>query len=400
MKEAARYFVLALALRAVWAVVIPPLYAPDEAAHLRTIRFFSERMRLATAEEIQSGAHGFYIASSPLPHLPFILGDRAATAMTGAPAPLLALRLAAALCGALLVLFASVIAQRVFPLHPLRWALPLACALHPQLVFVTAHVGWDPLSILAATALIATWPGLIGDRLTARRVIFAGVSAGFVLLVKPTSFCVLPVHAVIFAAAVLRQREAALFHIGLAALACGVVAGPFLVHNWWLFPGDPFAIGAILHTPGVDWEPGRPAVGNLLLETRFLLNTFESAWALFGFMDLKIANTVYALIALTCVASTFGLARAWRAHLLPAPVFLAAGAAALAFAFASSYWTSVTNDYQPQGRYFFAAIVPMLALWLTGLQALVRSPRRAMIVTTAALVLLNAYSLAVVRAHA
>ena len=55
-----------------------------------------------------------------------------------------------------------------------------------------------------------------------------------------------------------------------------------------------------------------------------------------------------------------------------------------------SYWTNIANDYQPQGRYFFAAIIPMMALWVYGLEAL---HRRALTAAVAALAVLHVYSL-------
>jgi hypothetical protein len=386
VKEPVRYFLLALCLRIAWAAAIPDLYAPDEGQHLTSVHFFTERLRLATPEEIHSGVHPFYIASSPLPYLPFVLIDRAALATTGALAPLFALRLASTVCGALLVLLSVFFSRRLFGAHPLRHAVPLALALLPQLVFVSASVSWDPLSILAAAAIITTWPALLLDRLDAKLAALAGGLAGLVLLVKPTSFCVLPVHALVFLSAALRARDRA--SIPIAVLTCALVGGPFMVHNWRLFPGDPLAISPIIHTTSESWRAGVPAPANLLFETRWVINSFESTWALFGFMNLKVPNFAYVLIALSCIAALVGLARTKPTSAQQRIAI--AGLAAIVMAIVISYWTNIANDYQPQGRYFFAAILPMIAFWVQGLANL---HKRAITVSLALLALLHVYSL-------
>lgn len=373
-----RYFWLALAVRVAWAWAVPELDAPDEANHVRSVRFFAERLRLASAEEIASGEHGFYIAGSPVPYVPFVVAAKISPS-------LLALRLAAAFCGALLVLLSAYIARSLFGSHALSAAVPLACAVHPQLAFVTATVSWDVVSILAATALIASWPRLLAERASLGMALLAGALAGLVLLVKPTSFCVLPVHAFVFLRSSWRRPALAI----AAAVACTAIAGPFLVHNWRLFPGDPFALTPILHTTAPEWPPGAVAPLNLLFETRYVVNTFESAWGLFGYMSVKLPNAVYAALAASCAYAVYGLA---RGSAMPRQ-FALASVATLAIAFAVAYWTNVTNDYQPQGRYYFAAVVPIVSLWLAGLEAPAKRSARRLGVAVVGLAFVTLYSI-------
>lgn len=378
----AKIFWLALIVRLVWAATIPELDAPDEKDHLRAVQFFAEHRRLAEHDDLFNGPHGMYIAGSPVPYVPYAIAPHTT---------LFQLRCISALLGALIVLLSARIARRVSP-GPLAIAVPLACALHPQLVFVTSTLSWDVVSILAATLLIATWPGLLEDRLTLGRSLAAGAVAGLVLLVKPSSFCVLPVHAGVFLFAVMRSSKA---HAVAAFVACVAIALPILAHNWRLFPGDPFAVNVILHTVRADWPAGIPAPANLMFGTRYVITAFESFWGLYGWMNVKLPNVVYLGFAAATLLAAYGLVRAEKTPLLRR--FLIATLATLGFAFAAAYWTNVANDYQPQGRYYFAAIVPLLGVWLVGLEARAKRTERVLAVTIGALAAVNIYSLTLLR---
>lgn len=327
-------------VRLCWAILLPFNRGPDENAHLQTIRFFAEH-GLPTREQIFSATH-FYIAASPAPYAPNILLE-----LLWHGAPLLAHRMVMVLLGVSLMALGYGIVKRVKPelAVPFVWLL----ALQPQLAFHSAYLNWDLLTFLAATLVVSTWPDL-GQRVV--KPWHVGAYAGLVLLMKPTGFAVLPVLLGLFIYA--RPRATQWLR---AAAACALVAAPFLLHNNAKLPGDPFGFKAVLGNVSPDWPASVPGGWAQLFTTRWAINSFESTWALFGMMSDKMPNVIYVGFA---VCTLIALVRTKLDK--PSVVAIASVTSSLLLAYA----TSAVNDFQPQGRYFFASVVPLFALYIRG----------------------------------
>jgi hypothetical protein len=107
----------------------------------------------------------------------------------------------------------------------------------------------------------------------------------------------------------------------------------------------------------------------------FVLRTFASTWATFGWSSVTLDWWLYAAIALVSMAGLVGLIRVWRAGLHKQLseastthrriAWLAVGAIAVAFAMLLAYNSFV--DYQPQGRYLSVVFAPMILLLVAGL---------------------------------
>jgi hypothetical protein len=121
---------------------------------------------------------------------------------------------------------------------------------------------------------------------------------------------------------------------------------------------------------------------------------FRSAWALFGWMQVPTSEKVYQVWSALCQLGVVGVVvyAAWRRLDRSALLLMAV----VAGAFGTVVYYNLTTDVQPQGRFLYVALAPLLSLLALGWSALV--PPRLRLPSLAALdvvlVALNAYTLA------
>jgi hypothetical protein len=140
--------------------------------------------------------------------------------------------------------------------------------------------------------------------------------------------------------------------------------------------------------------------------------TFRSFWGVFGWMNVFLDSRIYSVILATLILAVGGLVTgayravreggnalwrqgrtwAWLSLALLLPIVIAASA-----------WTSLYQDPQPQGRYLYAGLVPVVLLTAAGLHQISSAKLYQRAVTAwvgGGMILLNGYSLLFVLAPA
>jgi hypothetical protein len=127
-------------------------------------------------------------------------------------------------------------------------------------------------------------------------------------------------------------------------------------------PSNPTSPRYRMASKGVSFQ-------QIYLDPQWMELSAKSFYGLFGYMTLQLPEWIYitsGAAALLCLLLTFGMV-VFRWDIIPGSrkVLLLAAPAAIALCVAASLYSSWTQDWQPQGRYLFPALVP-IALLLGG----------------------------------
>ncbi len=137
----------------------------------------------------------------------------------------------------------------------------------------------------------------------------------------------------------------------------------------------------------------------------YFLLTFAGFWGNFGWLQVPLGLVWYEALALICAVAALGWVKlGWRAivrsgaqgaHDKATQAFLALLASGILFIMAQTFLPMIGRDWQPQGRYLFPAMIPLIAWLLLGLGAWTspRARHALLIAWLSALFLLNAVAL-------
>lgn len=392
-----------------WACTIPFNEAPDEAAHFQVVRFILDHGRLPrfSPDELwlHNTAKGFVESYAPFPPLAYLVGALASRMTEGT------------MWGARLVSVASyvataaltfLIARRLWPETRLvAVCAALVVAFLPQFAFTAAYVNSDAIGVALSALLLYLLVRLHSKHPRAWPLVAIGVTVGALLLTKYTFY---PAAAVGLVAAAWRTRRP----LQAAALVGSTVAtaGWWLARNWMLY-GELAPVRVIAEAKAAAggntlFVPADYGITLLDISTRtdFWWATFTSFVGKFGFVSIELHPAYYiACLALVALAFAGALSRLLRSRprrqdLAPMGV----GAAVVVGTAVFGMYSSASGEYSPQGRYLFAALVP-IAIGLAGgwswLGLLAPALRFVPVVAALSLVALNFVALfgSVVPAH-
>lgn len=312
-------FVIALGIRCLWVVAVPPWQAPDEPDQFTYVTHLVEQHGLPHApypnypqysqENTTSwtltllGGLSSLGSSAPhsLPYLPIAYDYRDARAYRGAEAErrsaaagrassnpplyylynvpayllfdaapilsrLFAVRFASAVLGALSCVFGYLIAYELRRTRRWGWSLGLCMALLPMYVFITSTVNNDVAMDLCATALIwlavRTWQQ---REFSPRFALALGITSGLTLLTKPTVVPVVIVTGIITLIKIIPALRSSWRSAQTKLLAFGAYMGSAIaVYSPWLFLNFRYngvvGFGAIRLAPLIRFVSGGTAV--------------------------------------------------------------------------------------------------------------------------------------------
>lgn len=394
-----------------YALGTPAWETPDEPAHYNYIRHIADTL---TFPVLQVGDYNFdelerlkaarFPPSMPIdgvryefhqPPLYYLLMAPLYKVTTGLPLAqqVVALRLVSVLLGALVLLVAYGITRTVFAKESLlALAVPAFVAVIPMHTAMSAATNNDTLSELLLAVIL--WLALLRlrDAIPTRRyVVLGGVILGLGLLTKVTVY----VGIVLFAAAelgrwvnpALRQGPApAVAGAGgfarligrvarladFAALAAiGLIPSAWwFVRNAWVY-GNLDILGRQRHDLVVLGQP-RTVWGWEAVQ-HFVVVSFRSFWAQFGWMGIPVDERIYQGLAVLSLLAAVGLALfLWREGPgMPALHKWELGLLALLFVLILGGMVQYNLDYiQAQGRYLFPATVSIAVGFALGLRHL------------------------------
>lgn len=399
-KQALALFLIVIGylfLGTLYAILTPSWQNPDEPAHYNYIGHLVETGRLPVlkpgdydqdlleallAEDFPKDAPlTRLVYQSHQPPLYYLLTAPVHAASGGS---LIVMRLATVFLGLGIVLIAYAVAQRLYPGEPLV-ALGTAAfvAFLPQHNAMMAAVNNDALAgLLAATLLLLSLHLVQAPRLSARFLLLCGVVLGLGLITKATVY---PIAWVLLFAMVWRWRRqrkprpsSLLRPILLVIVPALLIAVPWWLRNAVVY-GWPDLLGLIRHSEVVigqprttDWIVEHGLAAWLVRGSQF---TFQSFWGQFGWMAAVMDFRIYFALGLATILAALGCLLPSPGRIGPAdydavPLVLLTLQLLLVVA---AYIAFNATFVQHQGRYLFAAVIPLAFMFAAGWHALLHS---------------------------
>jgi 4-amino-4-deoxy-L-arabinose transferase-like glycosyltransferase len=323
-------------------------------------------------------------------------------------------RLASVICtvGTIYLIFR--LTYRLFQSEAYALGVAAFVALIPQFTYTGAYVGDDAYLILAVTGTM--WATVRGMQAgwTLRNKLLMGLALALVSLGKQNGWIAALPFALLAASSAWRTnwRQTAQTWALMYLPAC-ITLGSWLARNWLLYH-DPLAlrIGRVAWQDyvtriGHAWIPlaqrGRGFL-HLLFRTPWLVRMFESFWGRFFYMSVPMDRPIYltllgaSLAGMTCTGWALWKRRDVLFTTEVTARVLGCAALSLVLLFVSTAFSSLHNDFQPQGRYFFPLIAPLAIVITLGVYVISRRSQRWLrmlpFVGLALLLALNVFSLA------
>ena len=375
-----------------WAAVTNIGHPPDEFAHFDYIRHLAVnhalpiygKTRYIHSEGLQSHASLpplYYLLGTPLQ---MVLSDATITQQ------MLALRVLSVLLGAITVALAYKFGRMLVPTRPeFAFAVAVLVGFNPMFTYLSAAINSDNLVNLVYAALILLLAcGLRQQQPSRRWLIGLGALLGAGLITKQTIAMGVLVSALVLVFLAWRTGSRflpTLVRYGLYVSGTALpISGWYFVRNWWLY-GNPTGMFAGSR-PDVYLTHPYQAVGSLwemVFATRgdfvpFLPGVFCGFWGVFDHYEIWMPPRVYYVMTCVLVGGLIGAAF-WvvrsighrqdsltRQRLLLAVI----GGLILVLTIAALLYLSYRIGYQPQGRYLFAALVPLAVAIVGGWEQL------------------------------
>jgi hypothetical protein len=424
--------VIYLIVGTLYALLTPPWQIPDEPAHYNYVRFVAENLRYPVLqmgdypheylEEIK--AKGFppemsidpirYEFHQPPLYYSLVVPFYWLTQFWPPAQQVIALRFLSLLIGGGIVYLAYLIAREVFPTSQVL-ALGTAAFVAgvPMHLAMLAAVNNDGLAELTLTGILWMLVRYVEERQKGKkeaesripwRLVGLGVLVGLGILAKTTTLVSLPLVLMAVALAISHQPSAIRYRLStIVRSLCTIfipallLTLPWFVRNASVYGGldilgwtrhDAVVVGQPRTT---EWLAQYGVVG---LAKDFLLTTFRSFWAQFGWMGVLVDERIYLLLALLCAIVGLGFLSYLIRVIRKRGTLSAYQKAALGLLSLSTLLTLLSYLWyngkfvQHQGRYLFPALVPLGLFFALGLQEVLAKERAKVIAALCLLALL------------
>jgi 4-amino-4-deoxy-L-arabinose transferase-like glycosyltransferase len=335
------YCVLGLA----YGVNTPKWQAPDEPAHYNYVTYVAENLGFPVLqmgdyphdylEEIKAAGFPPDMSIAPIryefhqPPLYYLLAAlvyRIAGPL-GFGGQFLALRLLSVVLGAVLLLVTYAIVKEIFPTDRLIALTSTAfIATIPMHIAMSAAINNDTLAELVLALVIWLCVRELKAGLSQRQTLFLGVLIALVLLTKTTIYAPAIIASLLALTVRARQRGKRTLLRGLIT----VYGLGLLLSGWWFLRNilvygnlDLFAWqrhdAVVVGQPTTAQWVDQYGLGETIRQ--FIVVSFRSFWAQFGWMGVLIDSRLYLMLAVLCVGVLVGLVL-WLVRIARRPALL------------------------------------------------------------------------------
>ena len=380
--------------------------APDE--HMRLALTFyiysNHELPIGPEPSIVSPIWGFsyaYTAYGPsIAAVPFVA--IASLFTQDLSALVIAARLVSVICGSLTVFVSMRIGRRLFSEPAMPILLGFLIGLLPQFAFLSAYQNNDLPSACACSIIILAWVRGLQDGWDLKTSLLLGLGIGCCAISYYFGFGFIVVSLVVFFYSGLSSKSKGpgsvkrLFLLALVvllvAIACG---GWYYIRNAFIYsPTDIFGFSARNELAEAAAQTGfKPSdhatpqrTGMSIIEMVFgswdgrvpwLPTTLKSFVGYFGYMIRPLSDELYAAYAVVMLPGLIGVV-VFRNAISKAITERRSGnllrlslLATIAFAFLFSVYFSWSADFEPQGRYLYSALVPIMIFVVCGIESLI-----------------------------
>lgn len=256
-----------------------------------------------------------------------------------------------------------------------RWAVALTAiaAFIPQVIFISSYVSDDIHSLALSTLLIYTSLAYIPFNRKNMRWWFYG-AFGLLFVCKYNYFVLSLIPLILLARRSMQQKNWRVLvpDLGWMAGAALLIGGPWFVRNFLLYH-DLTGMSYTLHEMSKHHPLGKkisfhdPKSYLLLFRFDSLNVLFDSMFATFGYMNIKLQEGYYMLLR---VAVVMGCAALWAFGNRKVRWVLAGAAALVGAVLGMIVMNAFIYDYQFQGRYMLSTVAVLVAVAAYGLSQL------------------------------
>lgn len=386
-----------------WAAILPYNAGPDEYDHFASARFIAEHNRFPVFDQEEDFIHTTcysdrgpcFTSYAVYPGLNYAISAgfmKVQHAITGGAYQdmYVAARLTSSLAIPVYVFFLWQTARLLLRQRLARATALLAGGFIPQVSFIGGYVNSDAFSMAAGAAIVYLTVRMLIEGHFPWMVLCCGLGAGMLAWARPNFFLlVIPFAGAWLYAMLLIWRRGAWRRAVFYTLAAAGLAA--FVGSWWYIRnldlyGDPLgsrtmneAFDALAPLRQSRAELGTTFTQLIFEDPIWSKWTFRSFFGVFGYMSVFLDDRIYLTIRLVLTAAGAGLLIAlYKSFAAHGRRMWAWGASwawlvlvlLLIGAILTSAWTSLYNDFQPQGRYLYPTLVPALLLAAQGLHSL------------------------------
>lgn len=280
------------------------------------------------------------------------------------------------------------IGNEVFKNSYSKWLFVLLVTFLPQFQFISAYVNCDSIAVFCISLIIYFL--IIGHKKSwdYKTCIFLGLSIGLCLLSYYNTYGVIliTVFYCIFDVISNDKIEHKISFILRRVLI--VFLGAFLVSGWWfirsfiIYDGDILGRNAarICQEANAQYD-FKPSVKKSLMQQGYSLSQmlFSMGWisssyksfiGAFSYMSIWLPNVIYIFYLIPLTLGFLGNFKAIYKKEQKNFLFSIALALMCVISIGISIYYSYTSDYQAQGRYCFAMLIPINLLIVNGLEYL------------------------------
>lgn len=357
--------------------------APDE--YMRNqISFWiakNGKLPIGNESELINPIWGFSYAY--MPYFPSILSAafiKFFSVFTGKKVILIfASRLVSVFSGVGTVYVCLLIGNQVFNKKYFKFLFASFVGFLPQFVFLCSYLNNDSFSIFCCCLILLSWLKGIKSKWDFNSCLLMGIGIGLLAITYYFAYSWILCSLLVFYCSGCRQlcKKDILLRTIFISFIVASLAGWYFIRNYIIYDGDFLGMNASRKTAELfasqNFKPSERVTNrrlglsffSILLNKSWLITSFKSYIAVYGYMCFYTSKLVYAVYIFILI---YGLVmfflRIFNSKLNSFSIYLNV---ALFFCimtpFVLSAYYSWSNDYQPQGRYFISSL-PALMLWV------------------------------------
>lgn len=390
-KKAIILLLLFFMLYFMWSIIIPYDRAPDENSRYKLVEYLFSNSRLPVGDIPKlSTCNTYGVSYAFRPYTPMIVSALfmkiASFLGIGASGLIYVARLVSVITGTLTVAFLILISKELN--FKYKYLLPCIMGLIPQFAFISAYVNMDSYATLSTAVIIYAWIKGIKTRWDRYSTGMLALGITICLGSYYNAYPYLIISAAIFLISHIKYYKEKKSKKILTSLLVKsiIIIAIALVFAGWYFVFNYVNYGEFLGTAATEKIMNkyssyicRPDVRRantyygrgysllyMLMADYWVRLTLLSLIGMFDYMSLVCPDAIYVFYIGFLMIGFFGKMR--KTYIEPkikaldiAYIFAMLGVTALSLLY------SYTEDYQPQGRYLYPAMVPFMIFIVEGL---------------------------------
>lgn len=395
-----------LCIFTIYAIIVPFNSAPDEKLRFDIVDFIVKNKALPIGGDprLYYGEYGVTYVFKP--YLAYIISAILCTITDIFKINIehyMVARLFSVICGVGTIYFTYLISSKIFDKSRFKYIIPFFLATIPQFAFINCYVNQDSLMIFLSSIMIYLWILGIERKWSYDIVIKVGIISGLMLLTYLNGYIIIFATLIIV---LLTYENKDVNFIKKTTLCISImilISGWFFIRNLIIYNGEIFGssiareLRETLAIPSlkpsnidVPYKSGINMI-SILYKTDWLKKTFMSFWAMLGNMDVRVGYYYYVIMIIFTVVSVLGVMKLISLKIKDRVVnkrekIYITFAITIILSIIGSLRYSTYNDYQPQGRYLYSAIISILLVMFEGIENIIL---RGKIINTLILFLIN-----------